>query len=66
MIWKLIVIGILIVINGIIVLKHKKWGPEEGLTGFCIKGNVAKFVGIIMVLLGLLLVCLGVADVFIY
>lgn len=54
--------GASLICSGVMIIRNKKFGPEEGLRGNYIKGEQAVFWGIVQTLLGALLCCLGMRE----
>lgn len=59
--YALIFFGIMFLINGLIIIRHKKYGPEEGLWGPTFKGKFATLMAVIFVLLGSSLIIVSFA-----
>ena len=54
--------GASLICSGVMIIRNKKYGPEEGLRGNYIKGEHAVFWGILQTFFGALLCCLGVRE----
>jgi len=52
-------IGLLFLVNGILVLRRKRYGPEEGMRGILFTGKTAIYSGIILTVIGVILIILG-------
>ena len=55
----LLLVGFLFIVNGILALKRRRYGPEEGIRGILIKGKAAIFFGIVLTMIGLVLIAAG-------
>ncbi len=60
---SVIIIGLLLLTNGVIILKNKKYGPEEGTRGNYFKGNFARAVGIFLTLVGIFVLLAGLINI---
>ena len=49
----LLVFAIIFVANGVLILKKKKYGPEEGLRGNIIEGKSTIVIGVVHILIGI-------------
>lgn len=57
-----IIIGLLLFVNGILVLCRRRFGPEEGMRGNLFVGNTAIFAGVTMIVMGVALLYVGIAS----
>ena len=60
----MIIFGIFFLLQGLVVLKNKRYGPEEGNPGLrgVVKGKQAFVLGGIFTLVGLVLILLGLSQ----
>ncbi len=49
----IIIIGLIFLANGILILKKKRFGPEEGMRGNVYKGKIAILSGVVFTIIGL-------------
>lgn len=54
--------GVGLICSGVMIIRNKKYGPEEGLSGNYIKGKQAVFWGIVQTFFGVILCCLGLRE----
>lgn len=55
-----ILIGIILLANGILILKRKRCGPKEGVRGNPITGKGAIIAGIVITLFGAIVIIVGI------
>lgn len=58
----LLFFGVCLIVSGVMIMKNKKYGPEEGLRGSSIKGENAEVWGFAQLVLGFILVMLGLST----
>lgn len=54
-----LIVGLLLLINGILILNKRRYGPQEGLRGTVITGKAAIFAGWILIAIAVMLIIAG-------
>lgn len=57
--WALLFFGICIFASGVMIIRNKQFGPEEGMRGNYLKGDKAIFWGLLQFVFGLVIIGFG-------